>query len=298
VVTPDGHRWRYLYDAFGRRTAKLMVGDDGRTVTRTDFVWDGNDLAEQVSGDGYAVSWDWSPYTGQPVAQTERPITVDTAQDEIDARFYAIVTDLVGAPTELVTPDGVTGWRLRTTLWGVPTPSSGGETVCPLRFPGQYHDAETGLHYNYFRYYDPVLGRYCSLDPLGLGGGPNPGWYAPNPTVWIDPFGLALCRKAPRLEEGDLKKGWIHIESRHITGTNPSTKHSDMLPSGTTREQVHRAAKKVVKSGMRISDPSKRIQTYEKRMTVNGFSARYRVTVDSHDGNNIITFFPAGRSAQ
>jgi hypothetical protein len=60
---------------------------------------------------------------------------------------------------------------------------------------------------------------------------------------------------------------------------------------------VHAAAKKIVKRGTRISDPSKRIQTYEKRMTVNGFRARYSVTVDSHDGNNIITFFPVGKSA-
>ncbi|WP_290439858.1 RHS repeat-associated core domain-containing protein [Streptomyces sp. M1013] len=298
VVTPDGSRWQYLYDGLGRRIAKQLMGDDGVWTERVDFTWDGTELAEQASAtEDRVVSWDWSPYTGDPLAQSERPYGPELSQQEVDTRFYAIITDLVGAPTELVSPDGDIGWRLRTTLWGLPVDGSGGSTDCPLRFPGQYHDRETGLHYNYFRYYDPGLGRYCSLDPLGLAGGPNPGWYTPNPTVWIDPFGLALCRKRPRLETGDLKKGWLHIEGRHITGTNPSTKHADMLPPGTTREQVHAAAKKAVRNGTRISDPGRRIQNFQKRMKVNGMYARFQVTVDSHDGNNIITFFPVDKSA-
>ncbi len=57
---------------------------------------------------------------------------------------------------------------------------------CPLRFPGQYDDAETGLHYNYFRYYDPETGRYLSPDPLGLDPAPNHHAYIPNPFRWID----------------------------------------------------------------------------------------------------------------
>lgn len=42
-----------------------------------------------------------------------------------------------------------------------------------LRFSGQCHDQETGLHYNYFRDYDPSTGRHVQIDPIGLGGGPN-----------------------------------------------------------------------------------------------------------------------------
>jgi len=56
---------------------------------------------------------------------------------------------------------------------------------------GQYYDQETGLHYNYFRYYDPTTGRYVIPDPIGLEGGINPFLYVwSNPVRWIDPWGL------------------------------------------------------------------------------------------------------------
>lgn len=60
----------------------------------------------------------------------------------------------------------------------------------PLRYPGQYCDRETGLHYNTYRYYDPECGRFTTQDPIGLAGGLNLYQYAPNPLSWIDPLGL------------------------------------------------------------------------------------------------------------
>jgi len=58
------------------------------------------------------------------------------------------------------------------------------------RLPGQYYDQETGLHYNYFRYYDPGTGRYITSDPIGLQGGLNKyGYVNANPINSIDPNG-------------------------------------------------------------------------------------------------------------
>nr|WP_261804217.1 RHS repeat-associated core domain-containing protein [Serratia marcescens] len=62
-----------------------------------------------------------------------------------------------------------------------------------MRYPGQLYDAESGLYYNRYRYYDPELGQYLSPDPIGLAGGIRPQGYVHNPLEWIDPLGLAGC---------------------------------------------------------------------------------------------------------
>lgn len=61
----------------------------------------------------------------------------------------------------------------------------------PLRLPGQRYDKETGLHYNYFRDYDPSIGRYGESDPVGLRGGLNTYVYVgAKPLLYSDPQGL------------------------------------------------------------------------------------------------------------
>ncbi|MFJ5138270.1 putative T7SS-secreted protein [Streptomyces sp. NPDC088707] len=299
VTTPDGTAWRYRYDALGRRIAKQRLGADGHsTVEETTFTWDGVTLCEETSfgaDASHAVTLTWDHDELRPLAQTERIVGRDAPQDVVDERFFAIVTDLVGSPTELVQESGTLAWRSRRTLWGTTTWASDSTAYTPLRFPGQYFDPESLLHYNYFRYYDPEVSHYVSPDPIGLEGGPNPRWYGPNPYTWIDPLGLALCRAKPRLEDGNAKQGWRHIDERHISGTAKGG-HGDLMPPTTTRAQVEAAAEKMVEKGNRMSDPNNQYQTFEKRMTVNGMRANYRLVVDSTEGNRIVTFFPMGKS--
>ncbi|WP_432070770.1 RHS repeat-associated core domain-containing protein, partial [Streptomyces sp. AA1529] len=182
ATNPSGEEWHYSYDPLGRRISK--TGPEDRT---TAFVWDGTRLTEESAPDGTTLTWDYAPGTHRPLAQTNRDPLVRGPV------FHAIVTDTVGTPTELLTPDGGLAWQSRTTLWGTPLPTPPDTITCPLRFPGQYADPETGLSYNYFRYYDPETARYLTPDPLGLVPAPNPTTYVKNALSEIDPLGLAGC---------------------------------------------------------------------------------------------------------
>lgn len=84
--------------------------------------------------------------------------------------------------------------QLRAGLWGteIPAPDERVASVgCPVRFPGQYADPETGLHYSVHRYYDPDTARYISPDLPGLAPAPDHHAYVLNPLGWSDHLGLA-----------------------------------------------------------------------------------------------------------
>ncbi|MGW5284358.1 putative T7SS-secreted protein [Streptomyces collinus] len=195
VVTPDGTVWRYRYDALGRRVGKQRMAENGvDALEQVDFAWDGVSLCEQTTswGDsGDAVTVTWHLHGAEAVAQSERGTRATASQEEIDARFFAIVSDLSGSPCELVDESGEIAWRSQATNWGKLSWSVRSHAYTPLRFPGQYCDSETGLNYNYLRYYDPEVGQYVSQDPLGLAPAANPVGYVDRPSVLCDPLGLA-----------------------------------------------------------------------------------------------------------
>jgi RHS repeat-associated protein len=201
AMLPGGAVWRYRYDALGRRVAKQHYTADGSAGPEIRFSWDGAVLAEQYSPGltDVITVWDYEPGSWTPVAQERRRITAAgplAEQHEIDVQFHAIVPDLLGTPAELVEPDGTVAWRRREDLWGARigngpnTDGDGAAPDCPLGFPGQYLDPETGLHYNFLRYYDPQTARYLTSDPIGLAGSPNPHGYVLNPLSLADPVGL------------------------------------------------------------------------------------------------------------
>ncbi|MGW0703712.1 DUF6531 domain-containing protein, partial [Streptomyces sp. NPDC002867] len=195
VTTPDGTRWRYVYDPLGRRIAKQRMAPDGGTaLERIDFTWDGTTLCEQTTEGAelpYPVTLTWDHSGVKPLAQAERIHSQNAPQEIIDERFFAIVTDLIGTPHELIDESGEVAWRTRSTLWGAAAWGSSSTTYTPLRFPGQYLDPETGLHYNFHRHYDPYTARYLTTDPLGLSPAPNPSTYVHNVHALADPLGLA-----------------------------------------------------------------------------------------------------------
>ena len=128
-------------------------------------------------------------------------------QSQTGVRIYHYHTDHLGTPQELTNDRGEVVWLNYSQAWG-----GSYETKCfakeldnldvsadllqPIRFQGQFFDGETNLHYNRFRYYDSDVGMFISRDPIELEGGLNIFSYAPNPIMWIDPFGLAKKKKA------------------------------------------------------------------------------------------------------
>ncbi len=110
---------------------------------------------------------------------------------------YYVHTDQLNTPRRVTSPSTNTViWRWESDPFGATAANQDpdGDAVTftyNLRFPGQYFDGETGLNYNYFRDYDPAVGRYVESDPIGLAGGANGYAYAlGNPMSRADPLGL------------------------------------------------------------------------------------------------------------
>ena len=214
--TPEGVRWLYGYDPFGRRLWKRLAEPRyGESEIGRAYGWDGDNLVEDapIRADGSidraaAVTWHYDDVSFRPLAR------------EQGGALHHVVVDHLGAPKELTDETGRLVLAMDLTVWGAvrrcETPandnaeflSSGAragpprvagnlalkpealEQFCPIRFPGQWADEETGLYYNRHRHYDPLCGQYASPDPIGLWGGVRPQGYVARPDVWVDPLGL------------------------------------------------------------------------------------------------------------
>lgn len=181
----------YEYDAIGRRTRKIDA------FGATAFLWDGEAMVESNRGHRRAL-FVYEPDSYVPLATVQ----ADTP--------YWYQCDQAGVPQELTDADGDIVWAADYRVWGglyqLRSGTGGGgrsqhfsrasvEIEQPFRLQGQQYDSETGLHYNRFRYYDPVAARFVSQDPIGFQGGLNLYQYAVNPLGWIDPAGLSPEKK-------------------------------------------------------------------------------------------------------
>ncbi len=181
-------RAEYIYNGIGQRTRKIVHEAEGRRRT-TIYHYDLQGmLITETRADG-SVLRDYLWANAQPVAQIDKQaeqeritylypdhlMTTRLGMDEIGTVVWRWEGEAFGQSGAEQDPDG-----------------DGREVIMRLRFPGQYHDTESDLYYNWNRYYDPSIGRYITSDVIGLEGGMNTYVYANNNSLrFMDPMGKA-----------------------------------------------------------------------------------------------------------
>jgi RHS repeat-associated protein len=168
----------YLYDSVGRRIRKTVNG------ATTWFLWDGTRLVAEYDGSG-----------NRTMRYGYVPGTFAAIQVQDTNGTYYVHSDAVQTPRLLTNSTGQLVWQARYAAYGAAVVNAdvdgnGVAIAYNQRLPGQYADSESALSYNYFRYYDPAVGRYAESDPIGLEGGVNAYAYVDgNPISEIDPLG-------------------------------------------------------------------------------------------------------------
>jgi RHS repeat-associated protein len=154
----------YTYNGMGQRIIKETA--DGVTIFHYDL--DDNIIAESTPDGTFAKEYLYR--------NKSRLALVDVASGE----FYTYLNDRLGTPQMMADDNNVIVWEGIYKPFGETDVNQNSTVTNNFRFPGQYFDEETGLHHNYYRYYDPVIGRYLRTDPIGLGVGINPYGYTVN----------------------------------------------------------------------------------------------------------------------
>ena len=173
-VTVGALSTTYRYNGLGQRVAKIAPGS---TTASHHFVYD---------EDGHLVG-EYNG-SGRPITETVYLGDIPVAVLSGTNRIHYVYTDQLNTPRLITDTQGTVVWRWESDPFGVgdadEDPDEDGVSFTyNLRFPGQYFDAESGLHYNYFRDYDPAIGRYIQSDPIGLEGGVNLQSYVANDPI-------------------------------------------------------------------------------------------------------------------
>ena len=220
IFKKDGTKetWSYTYDALGRRIGKDRLKNEEVSETsfphdlsgndlenQTRFVWDGSHLLQEIHPDGRYTYIYTDPDSYEPLAQV-RDWTTEDDENRQQTRYFHC--DQIGIPREMTDKDGNLLWFGNYTGWGRLKEETKvtDSAYQPFRLQNQYADRETGLHYNFFRYYEPDAGRFVNQDPIGLWGGDNLYRFSSNIQIWIDPLGLACIPNPNRKNDEDLAR--------------------------------------------------------------------------------------------
>ena len=164
----------YIYNGLGQRAQK------SNSTTSNYYMYDENGhLIGEYDNNGNAIE--------ETVYLYDIPVGV-----LVSPQVYYVHTDYLSTPRLITNIFGTTKWS-----WSYADPHGNSSPISTgitynLRFPGQYADQESGLFYNMNRYYNPTIGRYTQVDPIGLNGGINPYAYVDNnPINAIDSSGLS-----------------------------------------------------------------------------------------------------------
>ena len=137
--------------------------------------------------------------------------TTDPLFAKEGTEYYFYHNDHLGTPQKMTAVNGAVVWGAQYEAFGKASVDEGCTVVNNLRFPGQYFDQETGLHYNFHRYYDPVSGRYFRVNPEGLESDVALYTYAKNNSIkFFDELGLAIWVCSRKAEGSIGSAGGIH----------------------------------------------------------------------------------------
>ncbi|WP_082759415.1 RHS repeat-associated core domain-containing protein [Burkholderia sp. MSMB617WGS] len=185
----------YATGGKGRDDTDLDVGGDMQPSSHASPEY-GQTETGALPVAGCVCEWIYYPETFCPLVTVRGDLTTGRVSARLSGQLtpntgtvYFYQNDPNGAPVRLHDASGKIVWEARYHPTGS-AECDGRWIMQPLRLQGQYYDDESGLCYNWHRYYDPNSGRFISKDPIGLGGGINVYAYAPNPISWIDPWGL------------------------------------------------------------------------------------------------------------
>ncbi len=198
----------YTYNGLGQRIKKEVDGIT--TIFHYDF--DGNIIAESDENGYFDKEYLYR--------SSSRLALVDAQTGEL----YYYGNDRLGTPQILTDSTNMVVWEAVYEPFGDADINPNSSVVSNFRFPGQYYDSETGLHYNYHRYYDPGTGRYMTPDPSHFYQAEGTGipylfpillaspqelnlyhYTINNPVNFTDPFGLISCDGTWQ------KKGWDRV---------------------------------------------------------------------------------------